>query len=250
MPHLRGKYKFMTIDVLGEALLDFQSGKRTTDITTFMTLNNREVAESELLPLPYLFREYREMPALEQRALDLCRGTVLDIGCGAGSHSLYLQQKGLAVTALDRSKGAVETCIRRGLNNCVHANITDFKNARFDTLLLLMNGIGLAGTLKKLDFLLAHFKSLLNPGGQLLFDSSDIIYMFDQDPDGGYRLPGNSYYGEVIFQLEYKGRTGDPFPWLYLDYPLLQKKAKGRNLHCELVQKGDYFNYLTRITLK
>ena len=172
------------MDIFGKALLDYQKGNYIEDIKTFSSLN-----EEDTIPLPYLFRNYGEMPEIEQKALQLCRGSVLDIGCGTGSHSLYLQEKELQVTALDSSKGAIETCKQRGVKSTQNCSILDYKNQKFDTLLLLMNGIGIVGKLELLMTYLTHFKSLLNPNGQILLDSSDIIYMFDADEDGGYWIP-------------------------------------------------------------
>lgn len=239
------------MDIIGEALLDYQTGDYTEDIKTILTLANQIELEKDVMPLPYLFREFEAMPNIEKKALKLCKGTILDIGCGAGSHSLYLQEKGLDITALDSSKGAIKTCKSRGIEKAIHSNITDFKDQRFDTLLLLMNGIGIAGTLKKLNLLFEHLHTLLNSDGQILLDSSDIIYMFDEDDDGGRWLPAvDSYYGEVSFQMEYKQKSSEPFKWLYLDYKTLQKVANAHNYHCELVSEGEHYDYLARITSK
>ena len=232
-------------DIIGRALLDYQQGHYTEDILTTSSLD-----EEDSIPLPYLFRRFGEMPPIEKKALELCRGDVLDIGCGAGSHSLYLQEKGLNVTAMDRSAGAVETCRLRGVKKTVHSDIMDYRGGRFDTLLLQMNGIGIAGELKNLDRLFTHLKSLLNPKGQILLDSSDIIYMFDKDEDGGYWIPEDkTYYGEVVFTMEYKGIKGDPFPWLYIDYNTLQRAAYANDLKCGLVLEGEHFDYLARLAM-
>ncbi|MEM8845788.1 MAG: class I SAM-dependent methyltransferase [Bacteroidota bacterium] len=234
------------MDVFGQALLDFQKGKYTEDIKTFSSLGDEDV-----IPLPYLFRSFEEMPKLEQRALELASGKVLDIGCGAGSHSLFLQSKGQDVTGLDSSSGAIEVCKLRGLKSVVHATIEAYKNQRFDTLLLLMNGIGLAGNLSSLERFLLHLKELLNPNGQILLDSSDIIYMFDQDEDGGVWVPGDkTYYGEVSFAMEYKGQRGEEFNWLYLDFNLLKDCCNSLNMNCELVISGAHYDYLAKLSLK
>ena len=232
------------MDILGKALLDYQKGNYIEDIKTFSSLD-----EEDSIPLPYLFRNYGEMPAIEQKALQLCRGNVLDIGCGAGSHSLYLQERGLQVTALDSSKGAIETCKQRGVKLSQNCSILDFKNQKFDTLLLLMNGIGIVGKLALLKTYLTHFKSLLNPNGQILLDSSDIIYMFDADKDGGHWIPeSKGYYGEVEFTMKYNGEIGKPFSWLYLDYKTLQNAAWDCQFECELVSEGEHYDYLARLT--
>lgn len=231
-------------DILGRALLDYQHGHYTEDIKTLSSLGDEEI-----LPVPYLFRDYDSMPLLEQRALGLCRGKILDIGCGAGSHALHLQKLGFDVTGLDISTGATDTCRLRGLQKVVNGSIYQIDGITFDTLLLLMNGIGLAGSLGELDRFLIRLKSLLKPGGQILLDSTDIIYKFnpgdhalweDVDEKGHYK----PYYGQVTFKMEYKGEKGDPFQWLYLDYGTLKNAVQRNNLSCELVMDGEHYDYL------
>lgn len=236
----------MEKDILGTALLDFHNGNYTADIITFSSLEEKDV-----MPLPYLFRDYGQMPELEKKALALCKGTVLDIGCGAGNHSLYLQNEGFKVSCLDHSKGAIAVCENRGIRNSYHGSIFDFEDGRFDTLLLLMNGIGISGQLKNIDVFLNKLKSLLNKGGQIILDSSDIIYMFESDEDGGYWIPEDvAYYGEVRFTMEYKKLKGDEFPWLYLDFNTLQRAAMFNGFTCELVFEGEHYDYLARLALK
>jgi|TARA_R110000796_G_scaffold13818_4_gene44581 SAM-dependent methyltransferase len=235
----------MAKDILGKAVLDYQTGNYSEDIKTYSSLD-----EEDMIPIPYLFRDFKKMPALEQKALKLCKGNILDIGCGAGSHSLYLQKKGFDVTALDQSPGAIETCKLRGIEHTVLQGIQDFKLQKYDTLLMLMNGIGIVGKLKNIDQFLSHLKSLLKPKGQILLDSSDIIYMYDEDEDGGYWIPDDqNYYGEVTFEMEYRGERSEPLDWLYLDYNTLQRAANANNLTCELVSKGKHYDYLAKLTL-
>lgn len=230
-------------DIFGKALLDYQSGKYKEDITTYSSLDERDT-----LPLPYLFRNFKGMPLLEKKALRMCGGTILDIGCGAGSHSLYLQEKGFGVTALDSSPGAIEVCRLRGIRHTVQSDLFAYRGEKFDTLLLLMNGIGIVGRLHYLDRFLEHLKSILQPQGQILLDSSDIIYMFEKDNDGGYWIPDSmDYYGEVVYTMRYKGKKSDPFWWLYLDYNTLQRAAHANNLTCELVSEGAHYDYLARL---
>lgn len=234
------------MDILGKALLDFHQGNYTEDIKTVSSLN-----EVDDLPLPYLFREFSNMPKIEQRALELCRGKILDIGCGAGSHSLYLQQKGFEIVALDQSVGAIEICQKRGLKNTVNSEILSYCEHGYDTLLLLMNGIGLATSLKKLPSFLNHLKGFLTPNGQILLDSSDIIYMFEDDEDGGFWVPGDrAYYGEVQFQMSYKNEKGPVFDWLYIDFNTLSRYAEKQDLNCEMIVEGEHYDYLARLTLK
>ncbi|WP_419213931.1 class I SAM-dependent methyltransferase [Maribacter sp. X9] len=235
----------MKQDILGNALLDFHNGNYTEDIITYSSLD-----EEDTLPLPYMFRSFAEMPVIEQKALESCKGKILDIGCGAGSHGLYLQQKGMTITGLDASQGAIKVCQERGLKNTVLDTIMGFEGETFDTLLLLMNGIGLAGSLKGLEVFFTKLKSLLNGGGQILLDSSDIIFMFETDDDGGYWIPDYiTYYGEVTFTMEYKNSKSEPFPWLYVDFNTLQRAANYNNLNCDLIFEGNHYDYLARLTL-
>ncbi|UOB16456.1 class I SAM-dependent methyltransferase [Abyssalbus ytuae] len=231
-------------DLFGKAILDYQQGNYTEDIIT-----ETSISEEDVLPLPYLFRGYDEMPALEKKALDMARGTVLDVGCGAGSHSLYLQEeKKLKVTSVDISEGAVKTCKLRGLKDARVADVMLMENEKFDTILLLMNGAGMCGKLKNISGFLRQLKALLNPGGQILVDSSDIIYMFDEDEDGGRWIPtDNEYYGEVEFKISYKGEEEKPFDWLYIDYNTLQNAAHAGNMNCELVLEGEHYDYLAKL---
>ncbi len=225
--------------------MDYQTNQYTEDILTYSSLD-----EKDNIPLPYLFRSFDAMPPLEQKAISLCKGHILDIGCGAGSHSLYLQEKRFKVTALDRSQGAVDTCKLRGVKNVVHSDLYTYNGMNFDTILLLMNGIGIVGQFQELDRFITHLKSLLKPDGQILLDSSDIIYMFEEDNDGGYWIPDNDrYYGEVEFTMEYKGEKSDVFSWLYLDYNTLQRAAISNNLSCELIGEGGHYDYLARLSL-
>lgn len=231
----------MNKDLFGKALLDFYNGNATEDIIT-----STNISDEDILPLNYLFRNYDKMPILEQKALELTKGKTLDAGCGAGSHSLYLQDNGFNVKAIDISKGAIEVCKKRGVLNTEVLALLDEKNT-FDTILLLMNGTGIFQTLKALPHYLKHLKSLLNPNGQILIDSSDIKYMFE-DEDGGFWQDINAnYYGELDYFLSYKGENETPLKWLYLDFKTLHIACASVGLKCELVLEGLHFDYLAKL---
>lgn len=229
-------------DLFGKAILDFQ-----TNTTPENLITETNISEADEMEVSYLFRTFTEMPEIEQKALQLCKGKVLDVGCGAGSHTLYLQENGFDVTAIDISENAVEACHLRGLKNAKVVDILNYESQKFDTILLLMNGTGIFGTLEKTSIYLQKLKSLLNANGQILIDSSDIIYMFDEDEDGSRWVPTGGYYGELTFTLWYKNETEEPFPWLYLDYNTLQNACHDHGLQCELIAEGKHFDYLARI---
>jgi SAM-dependent methyltransferase len=233
-------------DLFGKAILDYQTNNSPEDLVT-----ETSISEADEMPVSYLFRTYNEMPELEQKALQLAKGSVLDVGCGAGSHTLALQnERKLDVTAIDISENAVKACQLRGIENVKVTNILDLdvKN-KFDTILLLMNGTGVFGTLKETNKYLQKLKSLLKDEGQILIDSSDLIYMYDQDEDGAYCIPAEGYYGELTFTVQYKGETEDTFPWLYLDYNTLQNAAIANGLKCKLLLEGEHFDYLARLSI-
>lgn len=239
-------------DLFGQAILDFQTNNSPEDLIT-----ETNISEADEMSVDYLFRDYNDMPKLEKKALQLAKGKILDVGCGAGSHSLYLLEKGFEVTAIDISPNAIKACQLRGVKNARIQNLLDVENdpseseqakQKFDTILLLMNGTGIFGTLAETSKYLQKLKSLLNPNGQILIDSSDIIYMFDEDEEGSFLVPANGYYGELTFTVSYKGQTEDTFPWLYLDYNTLQNAAHANGLECELVIEGKHYDYLAKLS--
>jgi len=233
----------MDLDIFGKAVNDYHNQEYTEDIIV-----HSSIAEDDILPIPYLFRSFSKMPVIEQKALQLCKGKTLDIGSGAGSHSLWLQENSIDVTALDISVGCGMLSQKRTLKNIVTSSILDHKES-YDTLLMLMNGTGIFEEISKVDIYLQHLKSLLKPNGQILIDGSDIKYMYETD-DGGYWIDIHStYYGEVIMGMSYKGQRSQDFKWLYLDFDTLSLYAKKNELNCELILEGKHYNYLARLTV-
>lgn len=187
------------------------------------------------------FRTEAEMPDLELLALSHCRGRILDIGAGAGSHALYLQERGVDVAAMDISGLAVQIMQERGVKLAIEQDIFGHAGEKYDTLLLLMNGIGLCGNIQQLRVFLRHARQLLCPGGQLLFDSSDIAYLYDGAP------PAGNYYGEVWYQYAYKGQKTDWFQWLYVDADTLIQIAAEEGWAIEILDEDDMDGYLARL---
>ena len=233
-------------DLFGKAILDYQTNNHPEDLIT-----ETSISEEDEMSVAYLFRSYDEMPKIEQKALQLAKGKTLDVGCGAGSHSLTLQNdRNLDVTSIDISENAIQACKLRGLKNARVQDLMTLENEKFDTILLLMNGTGIFGKLKETPNFLQKLKTLLNPKGQILIDSSDIIYMFDEDEDGGKWIPSdNEYYGETIFNISYKGEKELPLEWLFLDYNTLQNVAFANGLQCELILEGEHYDYLAKLSI-
>lgn len=231
-------------DPIGRAVYDYHFHAINQPIVVHSDDFDDDTIESN-----YLFRAYRQMPPLEKKAMSLCSGTILDVGACAGAHSVYLQDKGFDVTSLETSALCCEVLRNRDLSKVIQQDIFRFGNQKFDTILLLMNGTGIAGTLSGLEVLLHHLKSLLNPGGQILVDSSDLIFLFEEE-DGSalIDISAGKYYGELIFQTEYRNWKSEPFSWLYVDLNNLENAVEKNQLKLDKVFRGKHYDYLARIT--
>lgn len=228
-------------DPLGRIILDYSKDRIERQVTV-----ESEICEDDFISASYLFRTFEEMPKMEQLALEKCSGSILDIGAGAGIHSKHLQNKGFEIKAIDVSPGAVQYMQSQGLN----AEVQDFYevNEQYDTLLMMMNGIGIAGSLKNLEHTLLQAKKMLRENGQLLFDSTDIKYLY-MDDDGGMWIDLNTeYYGNFNFRMHYEDQSTDWFDWLYIDFDKLQEAANKLDLKVEKLYEEDN-QFLARITL-
>jgi SAM-dependent methyltransferase len=227
---------------MGQAIWDYFHNENPEDLQT-----ETSISELDELPVEYLFRDFKSMNIIERKALQASSGKVLDVGAGAGSHSLYLQnERNLNVTALDISPKSVEVCRLRGIKHAVAKNMLEFSGETYDTILLLMNGTGIFQSLKVIDIYLQKLHSLLNNSGQILIDSTDILYMFDEDEDGGVYIPAEGYYGELDYIVHYKGQSDDPIKWLYLDFNTLKNAAENNGFTIEKLAQDDD-SYLAKL---
>jgi SAM-dependent methyltransferase len=209
-----------TYDPIGQAILDYAKNKKPFDIIV-----SSDICEDDIIPIEVLFRNLKDMPEIEKKALKLCKGKVLDVGAGAGIHCQELIKNGLSTHALDSSQGSIEYLKNIGVSATLCSFESFDSKTKFDTILMLMNGIGIAGTIANLEKTLLKAKSLLQEGGQLICDSSDIRYLYE-DEDGSMWMDLNSeYYGNFRFQMHYKKISGPWFDWLYVDYDNLHRVA-------------------------
>lgn len=230
-------------DPMGAAIRDYQSKGKASRLRVLSSM-----FDEDEMPVAHLFRTFNQMPRLEQKALSMAKGRVLDIGAGAGCHALALQERGLEVKAIDISLLSCEVMKERGVKNAECVNLFNPQlQGKYDTLLLLMNGTGIAGKLNRLPMLLNRLKELLAEGGQILIDSSDLKYIYENE-DGSMDIDLNApYYGEVDYQMQYKNIKGERFDWLYTDPMLLASISKQCGLNCEIVEEGENYDFLARL---
>ena len=230
------------MDPMGRAIADYFKTQKASKLRVFSPM-----FEEDEIPLTTLFRNYESMPEIERKALDMAKGRILDVGAGAGCHSLVLQKRGLDVTAIDISPLSVETMKEREVKKVIEQNFFTLEG-QYDTILMLMNGIGIVGTLERLPEFFKQLDKILAPGGQVLCDSSDISYVFE-DEEGMIDIPNEmDYYGEHSFQMQYKDTIGEPFDWLYIDADTLKQKAGRCGYVVEVVAEGGHYDYLARLT--
>ena len=232
-------------DPMGAAIADYYKNGRAGKLRVFSS----QFDEDEI-PVSQLFRTYDEMPALEQEALQLASGTILDCGAGSGCHALALQDMGKEVQAIDISPLSVEVMQLRGVKQAYCVNLFDENYLqKFDTILMLMNGSGIIGKLENMRAFFSKMKQHLNPGGCIYMDSSDLRYLFE-DEDGSFLMDlAADYYGEIDYRMQYKQVKGDVFDWLYVDFQTLAYYATENGFKAELVKEGEHYDFLACLKL-
>lgn len=223
---------------------DYYQGNRNARIK----IHSPDFEEDEI-DVSWYFRKYEMMPEVERKALELCRGKILDVGAGAGSHALYLQKKGEDVTALDISGGACEIMRIRGINKVVQKDLFNHKEDKYDTILMLMNGIGVTGSIDNLDVFLDSLKDMLHSGGQVLFDSTNLIYLYKDKQSEAIIDLNAEYYGQIQFRMEYDDFFTKQFSWVYVDFDTLAGMAEEKGLKAERIMEGENYHYLGRISI-
>lgn len=229
-------------DAMGAAIMDYHRNGKADVLRVFSSQ-----FEEDEIPVEDLFREYDVMPELERLALELAEGDILDVGAGSGCHSLALQKMGKHPVAIDISPLSVEVMKERGVD-ARQINLYDESFAeRFDTVLMLMNGTGIIGTLDNMPVFFERMRQLLKPDGSVLIDSSDLRYLFEEE-DGSLMIDlADDYYGLLDYQMQYKDVLGEPFDWLYVDFETLAFYAEENGFTAELLAEGEHYDYLARL---
>lgn len=232
------------MEPFGRALLAYSGGDSRAEVVV-----RRDDGTEATIPAALFFREESGFTELERTATGLCRGSVLDIGAGAGSLSAVLQRRGHPVTAIDISPEAIAVARGRGVVVVHCADVFDFEGGPFDTLLMMGHGIGMVETLGGLRRFLARAHSLLAVAGQLIVDSLDV--RVTNDPANlayheANRIAGR-YVGEVRMQFDFHGRKGPYCSWLQVDSETLRGLSEQAGWECEVVRRGENGNYLARL---
>lgn len=230
-------------DPMGAAIAEYHRTGRASTLRVFSS----QFDEDEI-PVDQLFRTYKEMPPIEQKALTLAQGRILDVGAGSGCHALALQEMGKEVTAIDISELSVEVMAERGVKDSRAVDLYDERMAeKFDTILLLMNGSGIIGNIEGMERFFLRMKQLLASGGCIYMDSSDLKYLFEEE-DGSYVIDiAGDYYGLVDFQMQYRQVKGESFDWLYIDFDTLSYYAKQYGFSAQIVCEGEHYDYLAKL---
>ena len=229
----------------GLALLDYFQGNASAELVI-----HRDDGVDATLPASHFFRGPDGFSSIDNAALALCQGRVLDVGAGSGPHSLALQTKGFSVTAIDVSRHAVEIMSQRGVKDVHCANVFDFAGGPFDTLLMMGHGIGMVETIAGLDRFLEHARGLVAEGGRIVADSIDVRKTDDPSHLAYHEAnrKAGRYFGEIRLHFEHQGKLGPPCGWLHVDAETLAEHAGQAGWGFELIADEPSGDYLARLT--
>lgn len=222
-------------DLLGLALIDFFLKKKDRP----KLLIHNHYGDPDLMDPGVYFRKPAEMPKVEIFAMSLCHGKVLDVGAGVGSHVLHLQEQGFDITALEISETACDIMKKRGVVNIYNSDFFFFNKTGYDIMFCMMNGIGFSGSIEGLKRTLTHARDILKPGGVILFDSSDVSYLYPKA-----RLKVMPYYGELDYQYQYGDKWGSWFKWLYIDQKTIKEIARSEGWNLQILFEDETGHYL------
>ena len=214
-----------SMDLFADALWDYFINGRASLAT------EREDGVLRREDVSWYFTPYREFLPIEKKALKLARGRVLDVGCGAGRHSLYLQQRGLRVTALDISLSIAELALVRGVRDVRIGDACQplpFREGEFETVILFGNNLGVAGTPARLVRMLREFHRITSRRGRII--ATTIMPSTTKPIHRHYsqrNLERGRAIGQVRMRLVRGNHKGGWMEWLLLaPTDLMQLAAK------------------------
>jgi cyclopropane fatty-acyl-phospholipid synthase-like methyltransferase len=207
------------MELHGQAMLDYLNG----DAAALCILRRDDgIAYPPIYAKQFFYPD--GLPELDKIAVENCAGRVLDIGAGAGSHSLAIQERGLDVTSIDISAKAVRVMSERGCKDAKVGDVFDSYSELFDTIFIILN-IGIVQNLNGLARFLKHLETLLTDGGRLITDSIDPR----NSEDKSYRkytqdkITKGCYLGERTLRFEYKDQASEWFEWMHIDPETLEQ---------------------------
>jgi SAM-dependent methyltransferase len=213
-------------DAHGHAMWDYLNAQEGFEIAErddgFITPTNA--------PKVY-FSRFRDWPTCEKKAMRYVKGKVLDIGCGAGRHSLHLQEKGFDVLGIDLSPLAIKVCKLRGLKKARRMSITQIgpKLGRFDTLLMFGNNFGLFGGFKTARWLLKRFHRITSEKARIIAESMDPYKTTEPDHLEYHKsnIKRGRMCGQVRLRVRYKKYATPWFDYLLVSKDEMKKVLKG-----------------------
>jgi len=236
-------------DAFGRVLLDYLSGPAGDPV-----LERDDGHAGPALGPEWFFAEPEEWPEAERAVFGYVRGRVLDVGAGAGRHSLAAQRRGLEVMAIDVSPGAVEVCRRRGVTDVrlLPLAAVDADLGVFDTVLMMCGNFGLVGGAGEAAAILRRLHALTSPNGRIVLDSVDPDVDVD-DADLAYAA-GNRARGrppgQVTIRIRYGERATPWFDLLLVSSAELERLVAGTGWRLAQVVEGeppDYYAVLEKI---
>ena len=229
-------------DAFGYALFNYWKGNHKTPHTL-----KRDDGRADKESLKHYFEKYPQFSSIEKRALKYARGKILDVGCGAGRHVLYFQNKGFNVLGIDESPLAVKVCKERG---CRQVKIMDIlkpklKAKTFNTIILFGNNLGIGGDLKGTKKLLKILRRLAKKDGILLLSSIDVKATKDKGHINYQKrnLKQGKYIGLLKIRIEYKNLIGDWFDWVMVEPKVLKQLASETGWETKKVFRGNWGHY-------
>lgn len=201
----------------------------------FFTKKGHEIVErddgfinvSQIAPKNY-FLNYKKWSLIQKKAIKYAKGRVLDIGCGAGKHSLYLQKKGLKVTGIDNSPLAIKVCKLRGLKIAKILSIDEvdkFKLSSFDTILMLGNNFGLFGSFVKAKKFLKIFFKITSKNALIIVETTNPYQTKNPDHLSYHKLnlKKRKMAGQLRLRVRHKKLIGEWFDYLMVSKKELKK---------------------------